>query len=185
MRRRSLALISIAAVIAAAVGVVAVSSGSGGDESPQKRANGFKPKDIKGKWTGEWKNLNFGSKGDILANVKVKGDKLIPLVDFSGNVLGCPDPPEDSVTLKKGNGNNKWNSKAFKVKEASNAFGNDFAFSYKHENNKVKASGSSPCDPQTTFTANGKLTKKKFSMTVDISFGQGPGATAELSAKKG
>lgn len=177
-------LIATAAVIAGAVGVVAVSSGSGDDGTPEKRAKGFAPKDIKGKWTGEWENLTFGSKGDILANVKVSGKKLTPIVDFSGNVLGCPDPPEDSVTLKKGNGDNKWNSKGFKVDQASNAFGNDFTFAYKHKNNKATASGSSPCSPQTTFKGDGKLTKKSFSMTVDIDFGSGPGATAELSAKK-
>lgn len=168
---------------AATIGVVGVSSGADDRAAPAAEAKGFSPKSLKGKWTGEWENLDFGSKGDILANVKFKDGKFIPLVDFSGNVLGCPDPPADTFTLKKGKGKNKWNKDGFKVATNTNAFGN-LNFTYKQDGNKVTGSGNSSCDPSTTFKLTGKLTSSKFTGDVDISFGNGPGAKAKLSANK-
>src|SRR5688500_13887667 len=130
MRRTHLTLVSVLVIALGVVGVVAVSSGSDDKSGASAAAKGFKPSDIKGKWTGTWENNTFGSTGDIIANVKVKGSKLIPVVDFSGNVLGCPDPKADSVTLKEGNGNNRYNKDGFKVKTKSGAFGDDFQFKY-------------------------------------------------------
>lgn len=182
-RRWTLTILALATAGAVTVGVVAV---SGAEESGGKAAaaDDFTPKPLKGKWTGTWENLDFGSTGDILANVKFKNsnEKFTPLVDFSGNVLGCPDPPADSLTLKEGNGKNKWNDDGFKVVTDTQAFG-DLKFTYKDAGHTVTASGNSPCNPSTTFTMTGKLTGSKFSGTVDIDFGGGqPGATAKLSA---
>jgi hypothetical protein len=182
MRPRTLALISTVVVLGGVVGVVAVSSGSDSQPAPEKKAKGFKPKDIKGKWTGTWTNNAFGSTGDILANVTVKGKKFTPLVDFSGNVLGCPDPPSDTVTLKPGKGNNKWSKKGFKIVTPSQAFGADFQLTYKRKGNKVTASGTSPCEPSIKFTLTGILTKVGFDATVDIT--SSPHSTATLTASK-
>ena len=181
MRRSHLALISILVIGAGVIGVVAVSSGSGDKRAAAEAAKGFKPKDIKGKWTGTWTNNLFGSTGDIIANVKVNGEKMTPIVDFSGNVLGCPDPKSDSVTLKPGSGKNKYNSDGFKVKAKSGAFGDDFQFTYKHKGNKVSASGSSPC-AGFGFTMEGTLTKTAFNAEVDID--STPRSTATLKATK-
>ncbi len=178
-------MLALVAAGAVTVGVVAV---SGADDGGGKAAatNDFTPKTVKGKWTGEWNNTTFGSTGDIFANVKFKQDteKFIPLLDFSGQVLGCSDPPSDTVTLKEGDGKNKWDEDGFKVVTDSEAFG-DFKFIYKDAGQKVTASGNSPCNPSTTFTMDGKLTGSKFTGTVDIEFGGGqPGATAKLSAEE-
>ena len=181
MPRRTLVLISALVVVAAVIGVVAVSSGSDDKRAASTAAKGFKPKDIAGKWTGTWENNLFGSTGDIIANVKVKGDKMSPIVDFSGNVLGCADPEEDSVTLKEGKGKNKWNSDGFKVKEESEAFGDDYEFTYKHKGNKVTAKGSSPCSGF-GFEMTGKLTKTEFDAEVKID--SSPPSTATLKATK-
>ena len=181
MARRTLAMISAMIVTAGVIGVVAVSSGSDDKRAASTAAKGFKPSDIKGKWTGTWTNNFFGSTGDIIANVKVKGEKMTPIIDFSGNVLGCPDPDEDSVTLKPGSGKNKYNSDGFKVKTESGAFGDDFQFTYKQKGNKVTASGSSPC-AGFGFELTGTLTKSEFNAEVDID--SSPHSTATLKATK-
>jgi hypothetical protein len=181
MRRSHIALISILAVAIGVVGVVAISSGSEDKRAASHAAKGFTPKDIKGKWTGTWTNNFFGSTGDIIANVKLKGEKMTPIVDFSGNVLGCPDPDSDSVTLKPGNGKNKYNSDGFKIQQASGAFGDDFTFTYKQKGGKVTASGSSPCEGF-GFTMTGTLTKTEFNAEVDID--SSPHSTATLKATK-
>ena len=98
-------------------------------------------------------------------------------------MLGCPDPPADSLTLKEGDGKNKWDEDGFKVVTETEAFG-DLKFTFKDGSDKVTASGNSPCDPSTTFTLNGKLTSSKFTGTVDIKFGDGSGATAILGAEE-
>jgi hypothetical protein len=180
MRRTYLALISAVLAICGAIGIVAVSSAGESDPAPEKRAAEFKPKDIKGKWTGSWTNNLFGSTGDILANVTVNGKKFTPLVDFSGNVLSCPDPPADSVTVKPKNSNDKWNEDGFKIKDASEAFGDDFKFKFEDKGSKVTASGTSPCDPSITFTMEGTLTKEAFNAEVTIT--SSPPSTATLSA---
>ena len=176
-------VVSVLVVAIGVTGAVAVSSGSDGGSAPAKRAKGFKPKDIKGKWTGTWTNNFFGSTGDILANIKFKkkSGKLTPIIDFSGDVLGCPDPPADTITLKEGKGKNKWNKKGFKVSQASAAFGSDFTFTYKKKGNAVTASGSSPCN-SFGFTMTGTLTKTAFNAEVDIS--SNPHSTATLTATK-
>jgi hypothetical protein len=168
MPRRSLALVSVLVVVAGVIGVVAVSSGSDDTRAASSAAKGFTPKDIKGKWTGTWTNNTFGSTGDVISNVKVKGEKMTPITDFSGNVFGCDNPPQGSITLKPGDGKNKYNSDGFKIKAKSPAFGDDFQFTYKQKGNKVTASGSSPCDPSIHFTLTGTLTKTDFDADVNI-----------------
>ena len=184
-RRWTLTILALATAGAVTIGVVAVSGATDSGGKAAAANDDFTPKDLKGKWTGEWNNTTFGSAGDILANLKFKcaTEKFTPLVDFSGNVLGCPDPPADSVTLKEGNGKNKWDEDGFKVVTDTEAFG-DLTFKYKDAGHSVTASGNSPCDPSTTFTMDGKLTGSKFSGTVDIKFGDGTGATATLGAKE-
>jgi hypothetical protein len=184
-RRFALTILALAAAGAVTVGVVAV---SGADDSGGKAAaaKGFSPKSLKGKWTGSWENSTFGSKGDILANVKfkTKSGKFTPLIDFSGNVLGCPDPPADSVTLKEGKGANKWNKKGFKVSSDTTAFAN-LVLTYKKKGNSITATGASPCDAGTTFSMTGTLTKTQFSANVAIKLSSGQNASATLSAQKG
>jgi len=182
MRRSHLVAISILVIAVGVVGIVAVSSGSDAKRASSHAAKGFKPKDIKGKWTGEWTNNTFGSTGDVISNVKVKGDKMTPITDFSGNVFGCDNPPEGSITLKPGNGKNKYNADGFKIKAASPAFGDDFQFTYKQKGNKVTASGSSPCDPSIEFTLTGTLTKTDFEAEVDIT--STPHSTSTVTATK-
>jgi hypothetical protein len=182
MRRRTLALASILVVAVGVVGVVAVSSGSDDKSAASTAAKGFKPKDIKGKWTGTWKNTTFGSTGDVISNVKVNGEKMTPITDFSGNVFGCDNPPQGSITLKPGNGKNKYNSDGFKIKADSPAFGDDFVFTYKHKGNKVTASGSSPCDPSIEFTLTGTLTKTDFEADVNIT--STPASKSTVTATK-
>ena len=184
-RRWVTAILAPVIAVAATIGVVGISSGADDRAAPTARATEFSPKSLKDKWTGEWENLDFGSTGDIFANVKFNRttEKFTPLVDFSGDVLGCPDPPADTITLKEGDGRNKWDEDGFKVVTDSEAFG-DFKFVFKDDGDKVTASGNSPCNLSTTFTLTGKLTSSRFTGTVDIEFANAPGATAKLSAQQ-
>lgn len=189
MRRRNrlLALIATVAVGAAATGVVASSSSS---SSPPERpaaapaAAGFTPKSIAGKWSGKWTNVTFGSTGPIRANVRATGKKLVAMVDFGGNVFGCPDPAAEAVSLPKGRGANRWSSSGFRVKKPTKAFG-ALDLVYNHSRKSFKGSGKNPpCSPGVSWTLAGKLTAKALSATVQISLPGGAKATAKLSAKK-
>jgi hypothetical protein len=183
----TLAVMALLVVGAATIGAVAVSGADDGDggKAAATKAKDFTPKILKGKWTGEWENTTFGSTGDILANVKFKKatGKFTPLIDFSGNVFGCEDPPSDSFTIKEDKSKNKWTDNGFKVNTESDAFG-DFKFTYKDATGKVTASGTSPCNPDLTFTMEGELTSSSFTGTADINLGNGQSATSTLSANE-
>ena len=75
----------------------------------------FKPKTLRGSWTGHWQNLDTGATGDITATVAFKKQKLKTTVDFSGDPFGCGDPPPGKATLPHGTSNNTWNAAGFKV----------------------------------------------------------------------
>lgn len=187
-RRNRLLLTIVAALLlgAGAAGIVLASSGSGGGSNQaQASGGGFTPGKIKGKWTGTWRNITFNSNGSIRANVRVKspGPKLIPLVDFGGNVFGCSNPPADIVTLTKGSGNNHWNRSGFKISKFTQAFGK-LNLTYNWITKVFKGNGSRPpCNTNITYTVNGKLTGSNFSATVKIDLGAQT-ATSKLSAKK-
>lgn len=165
------------------VGIVAASSSDPGpDRIP--RAAGFSPNMLKGKWTGKWENTTFGSEGKIQANVMVKGSKLIPLVNFSGNVFGCNDPDAGKITLKEGKGPNRWNRKGFNVSKDTPNFGR-LDLVYKHSKGTITGEGEEPpCSPNISYTVDGTLTKKKLQADVDIDLGGGAMAESTLSARK-
>ena len=55
---------------------------------------------LEGKWTGQWKNLTFGSSGSATADISIdRTAKTITLVlDLGGNVFGEQDPPAQTFT---------------------------------------------------------------------------------------
>lgn len=189
MGRRRLVLTTTVGLVVAGVctaGIVAASSstsGGGGDRSAALAA-AFSPKSLAGKWTGTWTNRTFGSTGAIRANVRFRNGRFVPRVDFGGNVLGCPDPPAETVTLTKGSGADKWNARGFKVDEQTQAFG-ELKITYKHRGKSFTGSGGKPpCRPdEVTFTLKGKLTSTRFTATVTIQL-PGQTAVADLTATK-
>lgn len=184
MRNRLfVATLGVVVAVGATVGIVVVSADPDEPAAPT-RASGFVPKDFKGKWTGTWRNTTFGSQGDIIANIKATDTEFKPLADFSGGAFGCGESGNvDAITLKKGTGNNKWSKRGFKIFKATSQFGK-LTFEYDQKTGKVTGSGNSPCEPSTTFTLDGKLTKRAFSATVDITISPNLKPTAELEAKK-
>jgi hypothetical protein len=145
----------------------------------------FKPKALKGTWTGHWQDLDTGAGGDITAKVKFKKQKLTVTVDFSGDPFGCGDPPPGKVVLPHGTGDNTWNAAGIKVDEPTAGFG-DLLLVYRFSNDKLTALGNSPCRPSTTFRLAGKLKDgADVSGTVDIVAGDGSRTTGKISAHKG
>jgi hypothetical protein len=164
------------------VGIVAASS-SDPDAARTPHA-GFSPKMLKGKWTGKWVNETFGSSGKIQANVKVRGTKMIPMVNFSGNVFGCTDPDAGKLTLKKGKGPNRWNGKGFKISKDTPNFG-QLDLVYKHGKGTITGEGEKPpCSPDISYTVDGTLTKKRLKADVEIDLGGGAMASSTISARK-
>ena len=179
MRTRSKLLVAVICLVAAAaVGIQVLAAPSG------QSAAAFKPKSLTGKWSGKWTNTTFGSTGSIRATVRLRDGKLKATVQFGGNVHGCQDPPPAIFTLTKGDGNNQYNAKGFKIRSKSEAFGL-IRGSYTHSTNKVKGSAKDvECRPGLTRTATGKLTADKFTATVNLDLGGGQKAKAKLTAKK-
>lgn len=187
MRRRTkllTAVLTVAAVGAAAASLVVASGGPSGEGASASAKGGFTPGKIAGKWIGSWENTTFGSKGSIRANVQVKPqNKMLLLADFGGFVFGCPDPPAAPVTLPKGTGKNTWSSSGFRVSKQTQAFGK-LNLTYNFKSKSFTGSGSAPpCNPSITYTIDGKLTPTSFEATVQIDLGQQT-ATSKLSAKK-
>jgi hypothetical protein len=182
-KRLFVGVLSVVLVVGATVGI-AVSADRDDPRSPT-RAKDFDPDSITGKWTGEWHNTTFDSRGSIRANVKFKNDKLTPMVDFGGFVFGCDDPPEAKVTLKEGKGANTYNDKGFKVSTDTEAFG-QLDITYKHSDGSFTGTGKQPpCAPEITFEIDGKLTKKSFTAEVTNHLGGGLDAKSDLTADKG
>lgn len=187
MRRTTRLPIAVSAALAVGAFAAALVFASADSPDPlaKKGAGGFTPAKIKGKWTGGWTNTTFGSTGKIRANVQAKrGNKLVVIADFGGFVFGCEDPPAAIVTLTKGSGPNKWNSKGFKIKQKTEAFGM-LNLTYVFKTKVFKGNGlNPPCRPELTFTLNGKLTGAKFRATVVNDLGGGSTATSKLTAAK-
>lgn len=188
-RRNRFLILVLGALIVGGVtaAIVVASSSSDGDGGAATASGGanFTPAKIKGKWTGNWRNITFNTNGSIRANVQVKnnGKLLVPLVDFGGTVFGCADPPAALVSLPRGSGNNHWNSSGFKVNKFTQAFGKlNLTYDWTHKS--FKGTGAKPpCNPNITYTVNGTLTKSRFTATVKIILGPQT-ATSKLTANK-
>ena len=189
-RSKRIVAVALASLLVAAgtAGIVLASSGSdGGDETASASAARFSPSKIKGKWTGQWTNTTFNSSGSIRANIRVRpggsGPRIVLLIDFGGDVFGCPDPAAAVQSLRKGRGPNTWNAKGFRVRNTSQAFGK-VNITYNFATKVLRGSGSAPpCNPSITYTLRGKLFPKRLSATVQIDLGSQT-ATAKLTAKK-
>lgn len=169
--------------LAGTVGIVAASSNSGADRVATA-GGGFKPGMLKGKWTGKWENTTFGSEGNIQANVTVKGTKMISMVNFSGFVFGCNDPDAGKLTLKKGNGANRWNRRGFNVSRDTPNFG-QLDLVYKHRKGTISGEGEEPpCNRNISYTLDGTLTKKNLQADVEIDLGGDQMASSTISASK-
>lgn len=163
MKRFRLVSVSVSAAIAVGlVSVVPAASDPGAEASGSK----FKPKKIAGSWKGNWKNQTFGSKGAASMKIKAKGKKLTGTFDLGGNAFGCADPAPRKVTLTKGRGNNRWNSKGLKA-VWKNGFGtNTLKMKVKGKKLKVSGKGTSPCTSQITYSYKGAIKKYK-TLTAD------------------
>ena len=97
MSRRARFLTAILCLLVAgamAATFVFASGDSGADASKAKKASGFTPAKIAGKWIGAWKNITFGSEGSIRANVQAKPqNKMLLLADFGGTSSAARTPP--------------------------------------------------------------------------------------------
>jgi hypothetical protein len=169
--RVGLVVLAVAAVLVA--GMAAADSGD------------FKPKTLKGSWTGHWQNLDTGAAGDIVATVKFHKQKLATTIDFSGDPFGCGDPPPGKAKLPHGTGDSAWNAAGFRFDEPTAGFG-DLILVYRFSNNKLTALGNAPCKPSTTFRLAGKLKDgAHVSGTIDIVAADGSRTTGKISADKG
>ena len=188
-RRRFLAAISTALILGAAAAALVAADPGGNEASTSKKAKGFTPAKIAGKWTGTWENTKFGSTGEIRVSVKPKaGNKLLFIADYGGLVFGCTDPPAVSVTVPKATkGANRWDSSGFRFSnKPTQAFGS-LSITYNYKTKKLTGSGSGPpCRPEIKYTIEeGKLTPSKFEATANIDLGGGVTAKSKNTATKG
>ena len=185
-RARFLTVILCALVAGAMAATFVFASGdSGAGASKAKKASGFTPAKIAGKWTGTWKNTTFGSEGSIRANVQAKPqNKMLLLADFGGNVFGCEDPGSAPSTLPKKPGANGWDRNGFRLSKQTKALGR-LTLTYNFRSKSFTGSGTAPpCRPEISYTIDGRLTPSKLEATVQIDLGGGQTATSELSATK-
>lgn len=189
MSRRTRLLTAILCVLvltgAIAATFVFASGDTGAGASRARRASGFTPAKIAGKWIGTWKNITFGSEGSIRANVRAKPqNKMLLLADFGGNVFGCEDPASAPSTLPKKPGVNGWDRNGFRLSKQTKALGR-LTLTYNFRSKSFTGSGTAPpCRPEISYTIDGKLTPAKLEATVQIDLGGGQTATSELSATK-
>jgi hypothetical protein len=188
MSRRARFLTAILCVLVAgamAATFVFASGDSGAGASKARKASGFTPAKIAGKWTGTWRNTTFGSEGSIRANAQAKPrNKMLLLADFGGNVFGCSDPASAPSILPKKAGANGWDSKGFRLSKQTKALGR-LTLTYNFKTKSLTGSGTAPpCRPEISYTITGKLTPFKLTATVQIDLGGGQTATSELSATK-
>lgn len=188
-RARFLTTISAAVVVAAgAATIVMASSDPSAGAAKAKKAKGFTPAKLSGKWTGEWKNTTFGSAGELRVNVQPKPyKKLLFLIDFGGQVFGCADPAAVAVTVPKAKkGLNRWDASGFRfANKPTDAFGS-LSITYNFKTKSFKGSGSAPpCRPEIKFTIDAALTPTGFTGNTAIDLGGGTTATATLTATKG
>lgn len=177
----SLALSALlAAALTAGLGVSTAKSPVAGPSA------GFSPKLLAGSWTGTWTNTTFGSTGPLSLKIKAPQNKrLVATLDFGGDIFGCPDPPAEAMTLKKGSGANRWNAKGFKVARTSDSLGKT-TLAYKYATKALSGGGADPkCRAGLKWKLVAtKLKPKTLAGTVEITLPDGSTATATLSAKR-
>lgn len=170
--RRVLALAAVTAVtVELGFGLATTSSGEVAGVSGKKSA--FKPKKLVGTWKGSWNNETFGTSGSAKIKVKVDGknkqqkkQRMYTSFTLGGEAFGCPNIPTRKATLKKGNGENRWNNSGFKV-VYKNKNGQS-SFKYTHKSGKISGKGVSPCAKAITFSFKGKMNNKKANAETDI-----------------
>ena len=117
----------------------------------------FTPKKVAGSWSGTWTNHTFNTTGPITLQTKL---------------------------VRKGKGDNHWNSKGFRLHLNSPAYG-IFAVKYVDKTHKLTGSGGNPsCAPGVTWTLDGKLTHAAFTGTVSIKLAHGQTASSSLTANR-
>lgn len=191
MARRARFLTSTVCVLVAgavAATLVFASGEPDAGSSAAKKAKGFTPAKLSGKWTGEWKNTTFGSAGELRVNVQPKsGNKMLFLIDFGGLVFGCNDPAAVSITVPKAKkGPNRWDASGFRfANKPTEAFGS-LSITYNFKTKSFKGSGSGPpCRPEIKYTIDAKLTPTGFTGNAQIDLGGGGTATSTMTATKG
>ncbi len=147
----------------------------------------FTPKKLAGTWSGTWTNHTFNTTGPITLSTKLmrKGKAFQFDVQLGGTALGCPQQPgEHTPTITKGSGDNRWNSKGFKLHLTSPAYG-EFRVKYVDKTHKLTGSGGNPsCAPGVSWTLDGKLTHSAFTGTIAIKLANGQTASSSLSASR-
>lgn len=144
---------------------------------------GFVPSKYAGAWSGSWENETFDTTGPATMDLTVKGKrKFIGVFDLGGNAFGCPNPDPRTVKMKKGQGDNTWNKKGFRAN-----WENDYGplhISYEHATKRFAGDGVSPCTADIAYTYEGKMTKRRVTADVDITFEGDPFATSTLELTK-
>jgi len=126
-----------------------------------------------GSWNGQWKNKTTGDTGDAAATVRAENHRFTITLDLFGDVFGCGDPPLGSVTLRRGQGKNKWNGRGFTVYRRKSAdFGRASAV-YDARTKDLSVRGNVPCQAKRKFVLNGKLRFAKLRLRGRVSGGQG------------
>lgn len=153
----------------------------------KKKKKGFTPKTLAGKWTGTWTNTTSANTGALRADIaSIGGGKQMQItLDFGGIVFACSDPAPESITLSKGNGDNRWNSKGFHVKTTSDLLG-ALDITYTLKDKVLKGSGiSKKCLPAGVAwsLSNGKISGKSLSSDLSIN-GVGFSNSGKLSATR-
>ncbi len=191
MARRARFLTSTLCVLVmgtVAATLVLASDDPGAGSSAVKKAKGFTPAKLAGKWTGEWKNTTFGSAGEMRVSVQPKpGNKLLFLADFGGLVFGCEDPPAVAVTVPKAKkGPNRWDASGFRFANKPTAAFGSLSITYNFKTKSFKGSGSGPpCRTEIKYTIDAKLTPTGFTGSSQIDLGGGTTATSTMTAAKG
>jgi hypothetical protein len=190
MARRARFVVSTISILAAGAilsGLV-LADGPGAGSSAAKKAKGFTPAKLAGKWTGEWKNTTFGSAGEMRVSVQPKaGNKMQFLIDFGGLVFGCTDPAAVPITLSKAKkGPNRWDASGFRfANKPTTAFGS-LSITYNFKTKSFKGSGSGPpCRPEIKYTIDATLKPTGFIGNAAIDLGGGTTATSTMTAEKG
>ena len=192
MARRARFLTSTLCVLVAgavAATLVFASGEPGAGSSAVKKAKGFTPAKLAGKWTGEWKNTYFGSAGEMRVSVQPKaGNKLQFLIDFGGLVFGCTDPAAVPITLPKAKkGPNRWDASGFRfANKPTTAFGSlSITYNFKTKSFKGRGSGP-PCRPGIKYTIDASLAPTRFTGKADIiEIEGGTPRTSTMTALKG
>lgn len=187
LMRHKRVLLVLPVLVLGGLGVALLGPAAGAaGENASASGKKFNPKNFKGTYDGTWTNTTFKTSGGINSTFIAKKKKFTMTFDVSGSALGCSDPDEEALKVKKSKkgGANTWTKKGF---NASGTTGlGELTLTYKHKKNKLKGTGKTPaCAPDFDFSIkNGKLTEKALSGTIEITSGGAPFATSSFSAKK-